>query len=59
LPTSTFTTNRAGNGHGKARFAPEDVEPFPKSPVVHGVNWVFKDGDTAAYETGCQQVVLD
>ena len=58
-PTSTFTTNRAGNGHGKARFAPSDVAGLPTAPVVHGVNWVFKDGDTAAYETGCQQVVLD
>jgi hypothetical protein len=59
LPTSSFTTNRAGNGHGKARFAPADVSPFPKAPVVHGVNWVFKDGPVAAYETGCQPVVLD
>jgi hypothetical protein len=59
LPTSSFATNRAGNGHGKARFAPADVALFPKSPVVHGVNWVFKDGDVAAYETGCQPVVLD
>ena len=58
LPTSSFTTNRAGNGHGKARFAPADVAPFPKH-VVHGVNWVFKDGAGAAYETGCQPVVLD
>ena len=58
-PTATFTTNRAGNGHGKARFAPADVSGFPKAPVVHGVNWVFKDGATAACETGCQKVVLD
>ena len=63
-PTSTFTTNRAGNGHGKARFAPVDVAGLPVSPVVHGVNWVFSVGGTSvpeapAYETGCQQVVLD
>jgi hypothetical protein len=58
-PTSTFTTNGAGNGHGKARFAPLDVAGLPLSPVVHGVNWVFNVGATAAYETGCQQVVLD
>jgi hypothetical protein len=58
-PTSSFTTNRAGNGHGKARFAPADVFGLPTSPVVHGVNWVFKDGAVAAYETGCQPVVLD
>ena len=59
LPTGSFTTNRAGNGHGSARFAPEDVAELPTAPVVHGVNWVLMDGDTAAYETGCQQVVLD
>jgi len=59
LPTASFTTNGAGNGHGKARFAPQDVAPFPKAPAVHGVNWVLMDGTTAAYETGCQQVVLD
>lgn len=59
LPVSTFTTNRAGNGHGKARFAPEDVAGLPTAPVVHGINWVFKDGGTDAYDTGCQQVVLD
>jgi hypothetical protein len=62
-PTSSFTTNKAGNGHGKARFAPEDVFGLPTSPVVHGVNWVFREGavekGAAAYETGCQPVVLD
>jgi len=58
-PTATFTTNRAGNGHGKARFAPAAVFGFPKAPVVHGVNWEFRIGATAAYETGCQKVVLD
>lgn len=42
-----------------ARFAPADVARLPTAPAIHGVNWVFKDGDTAAYETGCQQVVLD
>ena len=59
LPTSSFTTNGAGNGHGKARFAPAGVAGLPTAPVVHGVNWVFKDGAVAAYETGCQPVVLD
>ena len=59
IPTDTFTTNKAGNGHGKARFDPSGVEGLPTAPVLHGANWVFMDGDTKAYATGCQQIVLD
>ncbi len=56
IPTATFTTNAAGNGHGAGRFAPEDVADFPTG--THGVDWVVTDG-THEYRTGCTAVTLD
>jgi hypothetical protein len=52
-----ISTNAAGNGHAKApTIPPEAVEGLAGE---HGVNWIVYDGDTAVYETGCQNVILD
>jgi hypothetical protein len=52
-----ISTNAAGNGHAKApTIPPEAVEGLAGE---HGVNWIVYDGDTAVYETGCEDVVLD
>ena len=41
-PTSSFTTNKAGNGHGKARFAAADVAGLPtlSSPGTCPTLWL-------------------
>ena len=40
-PTATFTTNRAGNGHGDAFFVHADAAGFQGT---HGIVWVVTDG---------------
>jgi hypothetical protein len=53
-----ISTNAAGNGHAKApTITPDAVAGLEGA---HGTNWiVFDDGDTAVYETGCEDVFLD
>jgi hypothetical protein len=60
LPVGSFTTNRAGNGHAKSRFTPEDIAKLGLIGTgEHGANWIVYDGGTAVYETACQTVFLD
>jgi hypothetical protein len=58
IPTTSITTNGAGNGHARAQFTPADIGPLAGSGA-HGVNWVLWHGDTPVYETGCDDVYLD
>lgn len=55
LPTATFTTNRAGNGHGDAFFVPADAAGFQGA---HGIVWEVTDG-LHTYTSGCETVSLD
>jgi hypothetical protein len=54
-PTATFTTNRAGNGHGDAFFVPADAAGFQGT---HGIVWEVTDG-LHTYASGCETVSLD
>jgi hypothetical protein len=59
IPSATFTTNAAGNGHGASpKFTPEDVAPL--RGVEHGVNWVIVDESLSpVFESGCSPDFLD
>lgn len=54
-PTATFTTNRAGNGHGDAFFRPADAAGFQGT---HGIVWEVTDG-LHTYASDCATVSLD
>jgi hypothetical protein len=58
VPTTTMTTNTAGNAHGKATFYPQDVEGLPRT--TYYIDWqISVQGGAVAYSTGCIPVVLD
>ena len=57
VPAATFTTNRAGNGHGDVAFTPADAAGLRNA--THGIIWNVSDSYGIAYATGCQVVTLD
>ncbi len=60
LPTDSFVTNRAGNGHGSATFRPADAAGLAAQQDEYGLVWnVVVKGGAVAYTTGCQVVALD
>lgn len=58
LPTSTVTTNVAGNGNARTTFTPQDAAPVVPLGTVY-VEWVLTRDGQVAYTTGCQAVALD
>ena len=59
LPTDTFVTNRAGNGHGSTTFRPADAAGLAALQDEYGLVWDVLTGGEVAYTTGCQVVALD
>lgn len=57
LMTTTLTTNKHGNGHAKAGFTAEDLEPF--SGAVISIRWALKDSGAIEYTTSCTTVTID
>ena len=57
VPSATIQTNGTGNGHGKHRFTPADVDGLHGATV--GIVWQFMRNGQLAYQTGCETVVLD
>ena len=58
LPSTTLTTNVAGNGFAQKFFTPADAAGLPKGES-HGIVWTVSAGAGATYTTGCETVVLD
>lgn len=59
LPTDTFTTNRAGNGHGSATFRPADAAGLAAAQDTYGLVWNVLTKGEVAYTTGCREVAVD
>jgi hypothetical protein len=61
FPTTSFSTNVAGNGKGQAIMAPEDVPPDAHGTVIggHWELWTDGAGGRLAYSTPCTTIVLD
>ena len=57
VPSATVETNGAGNGHGKHRFTPADVDGLHGATV--GIVWQFMRNGQLAYQTACETVILD
>jgi hypothetical protein len=57
FPTTTVTTNGAGNGNAQFTFAAGP--PTPLTGGLHGILWQFTGPDGLAYETGCNPLTLD
>ena len=57
VPTATLVTDRHGNGHARALFTPEELEPF--SGLTVSIRWVLRTGDAIAYATECTTVSID
>lgn len=57
LPTTSFSTNVAGNGVGRARFSPSDAAGL--RGLTLGIVWTLSSGGTVAYRTACTDVTLD
>lgn len=57
LMTTTLATNKHGNGHAKAGFTAEALEPF--SGAVISIRWALKDGGAIEYTTSCTTVTID
>ena len=57
IPTTTLTTNRAGNGVARHTFAPSDVPPAIRN-ATHGSYWTITSA-TSSYRTACGTVTLD
>jgi hypothetical protein len=57
LPTTSFSTNVAGNGVGRARFSPSDADGLHGLTI--GIVWTLSSGGTVAYQTACTDVTLD
>jgi hypothetical protein len=57
IPTTTLTTNRAGNGVARHTFAPSDVPPAIRN-ATHGSYWTITSA-TSSYRTACGTITLD
>jgi hypothetical protein len=57
IPTTTLTTNGAGNGVARHTFAPSDV-PAAIRNATHGGYWTIASA-TSSYRTACGTVTLD
>ena len=57
LPTTSFTTNAAGNGIGTGRFSPSDATGLHGLTI--GIVWTLSTNGAVAYQTACTDVVLD
>ncbi len=58
MMTTTLTTNKHGNGHAKAGFTAEDLEPF--SGAVISIRWALVHPTSGiAYTTPCTTVTID
>jgi hypothetical protein len=57
IPTTTLTTNGAGNGVARHTFAPSDVPPAIRN-ATHGGYWTITSA-TSSYRTACGTVTLD
>jgi hypothetical protein len=57
VPSEIVQTNGAGNGHGRHRFTPADVDGLHGATV--GIVWQFMLNGQLAYQTGCETVILD
>lgn len=55
-PTSTLTTNAAGNGNADATFP---AGPPNNPPLVVGIVWQFLSGGVPTYATDCVTVTVD
>lgn len=56
IRTTTFQTNRAGNGVGQAEFTPSQVTPLRGG--TYGIEWTITNGSDI-YQTACSTVTLD
>jgi hypothetical protein len=57
LPTATLVTNGAGNGVASHVFSPADADGLRGLTV--SAMWTVWNGETAAYQTGCEVITLD
>jgi hypothetical protein len=57
FPTSTVTTNTAGNGTGRFKFPA--APPGPLSGIQSGIAWIFTGPNGVDYRTGCNLLTLD
>ncbi len=57
IPTTSLTTNGAGNGN--ARFTFRAGPPFGIEGLVSGIRWVFTGPTGPAYATDCAPLTLD
>jgi hypothetical protein len=57
LQTAVLVTDRHGNGHARAAFSAEDLEPF--SGMTIEIRWALKSGRAVAYTTPCTTVTID
>ena len=56
VPTANFTTNRAGNGNAKWTFPGGPPAPVTQNSAI----WqLLGPGNTVAYQTDCQLVLID
>jgi hypothetical protein len=58
IPTTTLTTNGAGNGKAGFTFLAGSIPP-PLVGSPHGIAWQLTTGSTVAYQTGCNVLTLD
>jgi hypothetical protein len=57
LPTATVVTSGAGNGVAGHVFSPADADGLRGSTV--SAMWTLWNGEVAAYQTGCEVIMLD
>jgi hypothetical protein len=57
FPTTTISTNGAGNGNANFKFPAGP--PSPLAGAKHGILWQFTGPNGLAYETACNTLTLD
>jgi hypothetical protein len=59
VPTATFTTNAAGNGHGSVVFDVATTTATGLRGATHGISWQVTGTNGDVYVTACSVVTLD